>query len=257
MPISTGDIKFRLSVPTGTVGGGSTQPDPNSSLGKFASSTDISATPLDNLFNDISGDQQAAGQVDYRCLFIYNSHASLTYQTPKFWLSGFRSSSVGSTDIITASGHGMADGDEVRVEAEFATDIVPSGLNDTTNYFLTSTTTNTFKLAASSGGGAIDIGDSSGFSTRQWGYTTMAIGLDPTGIVAYTSATPQATSVASTTGAPPGVSFSSPTTKSTGLSPGNIAAGSCQAVWVKRTALNTGARNNDGMSIGCSGDSAA
>lgn len=258
MPIAASDIKTRLSVTTGSAGGSTAQGNPNASLGTYISTTDISGTPLDNLFNDLTGDQQAAGQVDYRCMFVYNSHATLTYQTPKIWLSGFRSTAVASTDVITASGHGMATNDEVRVEAELNTDTIPAGLANNTNYFLTSVTTNTFKLSATNGGSAIDItADSSGFATRQWGYTTMQIGLDPTGIMVYTGAIPQATSIASTTGVPPGVSFSAPTTKAAGLAPSNLTAGFCQAVWVQRTALNTGARNADGVTLGVSGDTAA
>lgn len=257
MPIAASDIKLRLSVPTGTVGGGSAQPLPNASLGKFISTTDISGTPLNNLYDDVSGDENAAGTIDYRCMFVYNAHASLAYQTPKFWLSGFRSTAVGSTDIITASGHGMADADLVRVEAEYNTDAIPTGLGNSTSYYMRDTTTHTFKLALTAGGTAIDIGDSAGFATRQFGYTTMAIGLDPTGIMVYTGATPQATSIATETGVPPGVSFSSPTTKAAGLAPSNLTAGYCQAIWVKRTALNTGARNADGVTLGVSGDTAA
>lgn len=258
MPIVASDIKTRLSVTTGAAGGSTAQADPNASLGKYISTTDISGTPLDNLFNDLTGDQQAIGQTDYRCMFIYNSHATLAAQSPKLWLSGFRSTAVASTDVITASGHGLALNDEVRVEAEFNTDTIPGGLANNTNYFLTTVTTNTFKLSATNGGSAIDLTtDSSGFAVRQWGYTTMAIGLDPTGIMVYTGATPQATSITSTTGVPPGVSFTSPTTKAAGLSPSNLTAGFCQAVWVQRTALNTGARNADGVTLGLSFDTTA
>lgn len=257
MPIVAADIKTRLSVTTGSAGGSTAQADPNASLGKYASTTEISGTPLNNLFDNISGDENAAGTTDYRCVFIHNSHASLAYQSPKYWLSGYRSTAVGSTDVITASGHGMADADVVRVEAEYNTDAIPSGLVNSTSYYLRDTTTHTFKLAATAGGSAIDIGDSSGFATRQFGYTTMSIGLDPTGITVYTGATPQATSISSETGVPPGVSFSSPTTKSGGLSGSNLTAGYVQALWIKRVPLNTGARNADGVTLGLSGDTAA
>jgi len=257
MPITSSDIKLRLSVTTGSAGGSTAQGDPNASLGKYISTTDISGTPLNNLFDNVSGDENSIGTTDYRCVFIYNSHASLAYQSPKVWLSGFRSTAVGSTDIITASGHGMADADTVRVEAEYNTDAIPSNLVNSTTYYIRDKTTDTFKLALTAGGAAIDIGDSSGFATRQFGHTTMSIGLDPTGIMVYTGAPPQATSISTETGVPPGVSFSSPTTKSGGLSPSNLTAGFCQAVWVKRVPLNTGARNADGVTLGVAGDTAA
>lgn len=257
MPITTSDIKVRLSTTSGSAGNSTAQANPNASLGKYISTTDLSGTALNNLFDNISGDEQALGTTDYRCIFVYNSHASLQLQTPKYWISGIRSTAVGSTDVITASGHGWADSDVVRVEAELATDALPSGLNNSTSYYLRDTTTNTFKLTLTAGGAAIDIGDSSGFATRQYGYTTISIGLDPTGIAVATGSTPQATSISSETGVPAGVSFSSPTTKSSGLSGSGLNAGYCQAIWVKRVPLNTGARNADGMSIGWAGDTAA
>jgi hypothetical protein len=40
------------------------------------SSTQLSGTPLDNLFTDITGAQNAASQVDYACVFILNNTAS-------------------------------------------------------------------------------------------------------------------------------------------------------------------------------------
>jgi hypothetical protein len=51
--------------------------------------------------------------------------------------------------------------------------------------------------------------------------------------------------------------FSSPTTKGTGLALGDIAAGSCRAIWIKRTAANSAALNNDGVTIRIEGDTAA
>lgn len=69
------DILFMLAAPgasagntvTGTVG---------NSWGNYVSTTQISATPLDNLFPDITGAQNAASQVDYACIFILNNTAS-------------------------------------------------------------------------------------------------------------------------------------------------------------------------------------
>ena len=51
--------------------------------------------------------------------------------------------------------------------------------------------------------------------------------------------------------------FSAPTTKGTGLALGNIAAGYCRAIWVKRSAANTAALDNDGVTVRCEGDTAA
>lgn len=87
MSIVAGDIKFLLSAPVATAGyvlPGS----PGNSLGKYASTSQLSITNngLDALFPDLTGAQNAADQVDYQCLFIWNSHATLAMLTPYAWL---------------------------------------------------------------------------------------------------------------------------------------------------------------------------
>src|SRR5687767_132851 len=158
MPILSADIKVRLSVLTGSAGNTVAQANPNNALGKYISTTDVVDATLNNLFDDVTGDENAASEAEYRCIFIYNSHGTLTLQSAKLWIS-----------------------------AEVA------------------------------GGAAI------------------AIGLDPAGVVAVGSVSAQATIIANEDAAPAGVSFSSPTTKSTGLNIGNLAAGQCIGVWVRRT----------------------
>jgi hypothetical protein len=63
--------------------------------------------------------------------------------------------------------------------------------------------------------------------------------------------------VANESTAPASQTFTAPTTKGTGLAIGNIPAGSVAAIWVRRTAANTVAVNNDGVTIRCEGDTAA
>lgn len=86
MPIATTDIKFKLSVLTGAAGN-STAGTPAGSLGKYISTTEITDNTLNNLFDDVTGAENAASDVEYRCIFIHNAHASLTYTTPYVWLS--------------------------------------------------------------------------------------------------------------------------------------------------------------------------
>jgi hypothetical protein len=81
--------------------------------------------------------------------------------------------------------------------------------------------------------------------------------VDTTGVTAKGSASAQAKTVADENTAPAAQTFSSPTTKATGLAIGNIPAGSVAAIWVRRTAANTAAVNNDGVTIRCEGDTAA
>jgi hypothetical protein len=67
------------------------------SLGKFASTTQLNANvPLDNLFPDITGPQNAAQQVDYQCLFFYNTDTTFTLTSVTAWLpsSGIQTSAI-------------------------------------------------------------------------------------------------------------------------------------------------------------------
>lgn len=58
-----------------------------------------------------------------------------------------------TTDVITLNGHGFSDGDKVKFSALTG----GAGLSTNTEYFVRDKTTNTFKLAATSGGAAIDF----------------------------------------------------------------------------------------------------
>ncbi len=180
MAITAPDILFKLSIKTGTAGNQNAQTDPNASLGKYISTTQITDATLNNLFDDVSGDENAASDIEYRCIFVHNAHASLTWQSVVVWLS------------------------------------------------------------AEVSGGA-----------------NAAIAVDGVAASPIGQATAQADEVADESTAPSGESFSSPVTKGTGLSVGNIAAGYCRAIWVRRSATNSVALNNDGVTIRCEGDTAA
>lgn len=182
MAITATDILFKLSLKTGTAGNQSAQPDPNASLGKYISTTQLSGTPLNNLFDNVTGDENAASDVEYRCIFVHNAHATLTWENVVMWLSA---ETAGGAAIAIA-----------------ADDIAPS-----------------------------------------------AIG----------SASAQADEIADESTAPgAGVgAFSSPTTKGAGIALGNIGPGQCKGIWVRRTAANSAALDNDGATIRCEGDTAA
>jgi hypothetical protein len=179
MPITT-EILCKLSVNT-SPGNSTAQANPNNSLGGYMSSTQLTAATLNNLFDDVTGDENAASEAEYRCIFFHNSHGSLALESPKIWIQS-----------ETASG------------------------------------------------------------------ANTAIALAGQGVVSATQAgTPQADVIADENTAPSGEVFSSPTTKTGGLSPGNIAAGSTIGVWVRRTAANTGALALDGAVIRIEGDTQA
>jgi hypothetical protein len=180
MPIVAADIKIKLSILTGSAGNSAAQPDPNASLGKYISTTEIVDATINNLFDNVTGDENAASEAEYRCIFVHNAHATITYENAVCWLS-----------------------------AEVA-------------------------------GGAV-----------------AAISVDTTAASAIGSASAQAKQVADENTAPATQTFTSPTSKATGLSIGNLTPGQCRAIWVRRTAANTAALNNDGVTISVEGDTAA
>lgn len=179
MPITASDLQFRFSVKTGSAGD-TVVGTGAGSLGKYVSTTQLTDGLLHNLFDVVTGDENAASDVEYRCIFILNDHATLTLENAVVWLTG-----------------------EVA------------------------------------------------------GGTTAAVGVDTTAASAKGAAGAQALEVATEGDAPAGVSFSAPSTKGTGLSLGSIPAGQVKAIWIRRTAANSAALDNDGVTINIAGDTAA
>lgn len=180
MAIAASDIKFYLSQKVSGNGWDATS-TPAASLGKNISTTEITDNTLNNLFDDISGDENAASTVDYRCIFILNNHATLTWTSVVAWLSAE-----------------VAGGASIAIAVD-------------------------------------DIADSSKSDTDD-----------------------QAATIASETTTPTGIgAFSTATSKATGVALGDIAPGYCRAIWIRRTAANTVAVDNDGVTISVAGDTAA
>lgn len=87
MPVTAGEILVKLSAPAASAGNATAQADPNASLGKYMSSTQLTDNVNGNLFDDVTGAESAAGLTDYRCLFIHNSNAGgSTLTATKVWL---------------------------------------------------------------------------------------------------------------------------------------------------------------------------
>jgi hypothetical protein len=82
MPVQPFEVQWYLSAP-GAGQGFTTAGTPGNSLGRFMSTTQLNqSVPLDNLFLDISGPENTAGQVIYQCVFLMNNTTSglLMYQ---------------------------------------------------------------------------------------------------------------------------------------------------------------------------------
>lgn len=167
MPIIASEIQFRLS-------GGAANADANASLGGAISANAVSGTSLNNLFDDITGEENAASEAEYRCFYVRNGNATLTLQNAVIYVTN--------------------------------------------------------QVA---GGALAEIG----VGTAALGGTEQTVANENT--------------------APTGVTYSAPATRATGLALGNIGPSSHKAVWVRRTAANSAAVNNDGFTWEVAGDTAA
>lgn len=78
MSILSTDLKFYLS-------GGASNSDPNAALGGAISSTEVVDNTLNNLFDDITGDEHTAGDTEYRAFFFKNNSAETAYNA-KIWI---------------------------------------------------------------------------------------------------------------------------------------------------------------------------
>lgn len=87
MAVVSGDIKYHLSIPGAALGMASAQPDANASLGGFVSTTEAISSTLHALFDPITGDENAAEDVEYRCVFVRNSNGTSTLYDAVAWLS--------------------------------------------------------------------------------------------------------------------------------------------------------------------------
>ena len=95
MAITAADLEFYLS-------GGAGNTDPNASLGGIISTTAITNSSDNNLFDDVSGDEADAGDTEYRGIYLKNNHASLTLQTSVVWFSSNTTSANDTLDMALA-----------------------------------------------------------------------------------------------------------------------------------------------------------
>ena len=95
-------------------------------------------------------------------------------------------------------------------------------------------------------------------SAQVSGGASVDIALDSTAISDHDSDSAQALTIADKDTAPSGLTFAgTAVSKATGLAIGDLAPGEVKAVWVKRTAVNSAALDNDGATLSVAGDTAA
>jgi hypothetical protein len=127
MAIVAGDIVFRLSV--AAAAGDTTVGTPATSLGDQVATTAITTAQLNNLFDDVSGAESAAGDIEYRCLFVLNNHATLTLTNATIEVLS-QTAGGGTVDIATDNIAVSAKGAATPQAATIANEsTVPTGIS--------------------------------------------------------------------------------------------------------------------------------
>lgn len=129
--IIASEIVFRGTTTAGSAGDSTAQANPNLWLGKYAATTAWAGGSLNDLFDDITGPENAASTADYRGLAILNNNASNTLQSAAAYISaetaGGASISLGA-DTTAASAKGSASAQLVTIANETT---APSGASFT------------------------------------------------------------------------------------------------------------------------------
>jgi hypothetical protein len=118
--IVASDIQTRFTTTAGAAGD-STAGTAAGSLGKYASTTSWAGGVLHDLFDPISGAENAASTADYRVIGVLNNNASNPWETVKAYLSaetaGGASLALGA-DTNAASPKGQAGAQFVQIANE-------------------------------------------------------------------------------------------------------------------------------------------
>jgi hypothetical protein len=120
MPVINTDMVLKLSV--AAAAGNTTPSTPATSLGDQVSTTALTDNTLDNLFDVVTGSEAAAGDTEYRCVFVHNTHAtdtaSLVTITVQSETAGGASVVLALDNIgVTAVGSGSAQAATVANES--------------------------------------------------------------------------------------------------------------------------------------------
>lgn len=112
MPIASTDIKEFLS-------GGASNTSPAAALGGARSTVgggEITDNTTHNLWDVVSSQESNDGDTEYRCIYVVNTHTTLTLQNAKVWISSNTPSS--STEIQIGLGSSAINGVEQTIANE-------------------------------------------------------------------------------------------------------------------------------------------
>lgn len=125
MAVVASDLKIYLS-------GGGSNTDPNASIGGAVSSTEVSSTPMNNLFDNVSDAEAVAGDVEYRCVYLSNDNATDTLNSAAVFIQS-NTPSGDSTIAIGLDPAGIGNGTSTGVAATPANEsTAPAGVTFST-----------------------------------------------------------------------------------------------------------------------------
>jgi len=111
MPITTSEIKvFKSSSGVG--------------LGGPISGTEIVSSQMNNVFDNISSAEAAAGDTEYRCIYVKNTNASITLLQAVIWIAN----NTGSADTNIEIGVDPA-GANTSAQIVGAEDVAPTAVS--------------------------------------------------------------------------------------------------------------------------------
>lgn len=118
MAITAADVDYYFSV--SAAAGDTTAGTAAGSLGDQISTTVVPNATLHALFDKVTGDESAAGDIEYRCIFIRNNHATLTWENVVVWLSA--ETAGGATAAISVDTTATSDADSASAQAKTIAD---------------------------------------------------------------------------------------------------------------------------------------
>ncbi len=84
--ITTAELVWKFSINTGP-GNSTAQANPNDSIGGFMASSLWAGGVLHDLWDQITGDENAVSEAEYRLVFVHNTNTANALQAPKVWIS--------------------------------------------------------------------------------------------------------------------------------------------------------------------------
>ena len=116
MAVADANLVLKYSINTGP-GNSTAQANPNDSLGGFMSSSVWAGGTLHDLFDAITGDENAVSDVEYRCVFLHNTHATDTLgPNTKLWLAA--ETAGGANGAVALDGTGVISATSATAQAE-------------------------------------------------------------------------------------------------------------------------------------------